>query len=140
MHRITGLAAAAAVALLGLAGCGGGDAAPQNTAPTSAPTSARIGDAADPQAETAFQKQFGKDNPNAKWFDKVQQTALDGQAVIITADLPKKSPEALTICEAAHAAAKAAKIEFVSVAVRTPNNGTTLASRNEASGDTACKA
>ncbi|MGO1050766.1 hypothetical protein [Crossiella sp. CA198] len=141
MYRIARLAVAAA-ALTALAGCGGRDAAaPQNTtsaATTSSAVSTSSGGDETVQGATikaALDKAHGK----AAWLTAVKSVTLDGAAVVVVADLPKRDPAAVPMCEAVYAAAEAAKVEFQSVAVRSTTNST-LSSRNKLSKDTACKA
>ena len=88
-----------------------------------------------------MQDAFDAVNQAAPWYGQVKSVELDGKAVIVWTTLGESDADtALSMCEAAYSAGETSGTDFVSVAVRTEDNSTTLASRNKLANHTACQA
>lgn len=129
-------ASAAILAALGLSTACGSE--PQQApAPTPAPT-ASAEQAADTSA--ALRDSFNAAKESATWADKVTSIKLDGRAVVVATTLTKADKKTtVAICEAAYKAAKDTKTDFLGIAVRSADNSTTLANRNDKFGPAKCE-
>ncbi|MFD8496229.1 hypothetical protein [Amycolatopsis sp. NPDC059657] len=141
LRRRAAAFAAIVAAVLLTSACGSEPAPAPATAPAPAVSSsipatpAPVADA----ASIALSERFHADNASAPWHDKVTLVELDGAAVIVMSTLTKKDKTTtVAICEAAHESAKASKVDFYSVTVRSAEDRA-LAYQNDKYGPEKCQ-
>ncbi|WP_370942578.1 hypothetical protein AB5J62_26200 [Amycolatopsis sp. cg5] len=129
---------AAIVAAVLLTSACGSEPAPAPAPAVSSSIPATPAPAAD-AASIALSERFHADNASAPWRDKITLVKLDGAAVIVMSTLTKKDKTTtVAICEAAHESAKASKVDFYSVTVRSAEDRA-LAYQNDKYGPEKCQ-
>src|SRR5262245_7151237 len=92
-----------------------------------------------PDDDRDLRDAFIEAHKGAAWWSSVSSVRLDDADVVVRTKLAEgETTKALEICEAAYEVARSSGVSFQTVTVRSADDST-LAHRNESTGDVACQ-